>query len=318
MPSQGRNHYSQEKQEAHLESAHAFKKTAYLHCPSNVSIPTICLSTLYCRWQMSLVSVMEHHDDTNWEIGDYETADSRECTLSPKIDEDDWDHQQEVLLQSQEGQDKSLRTTRVPLPKKQSHANTVIPRPQLPNSRNPARVMRPPLLKCRKSTLLKEILLVWLFASCSGTAAIQIQWRPNCSTTKGQCWSEYSPTPKGYILGSETVHGGNCIHEDSLANIIQWQVLDGWKSLETSHWSSGSSAGISRCSCRCTICVSIAWRFISQNRSANMTSCNCWMLFNAPLSDLQYWQCPTIYRVKTEDHPRWRMVGRCGTSKCCL
>jgi len=50
--------------------------------------------------------------------------------------------------------------------------------------------------------------------------------------------------------------------------------------------------GISRCTCRYTICVSIAQWSISQNGSTNMRSCKSWILFDAPLSDLQILTTP--------------------------
>ena len=53
MPSQVRNHHSQNNQEAHLERALAFQKAAIHHGPSNVWLPIICLASSYCRWQMS-------------------------------------------------------------------------------------------------------------------------------------------------------------------------------------------------------------------------------------------------------------------------
>jgi hypothetical protein len=66
------------------------------------------------------------------------------------------DHQQEVLHLGQARQDKSLSTTRDPLPKKPSRAGTVIARPPLPNSRNLHAAMAPPLLECQKSALLNK------------------------------------------------------------------------------------------------------------------------------------------------------------------
>jgi len=88
-----------------------------------------------------------------------------------------------------------------------------------------------------------------------------------------------------------------------MANLIQWQVLDGWGSLETSDWSPGSSVSISRCTCRYIICVSIAWWSIFQNTSANTRSCNSWIQFNAPLSDL--WILTTPESVHSWN---WRVV----------
>jgi len=88
-----------------------------------------------------------------------------------------------------------------------------------------------------------------------------------------------------------------------LGENIRWQVLDGWRSLETSDWSPGSSEGISRCTCTYTICVSIAWWSISQNRSANTRSCKSWILFNASLSDL--WILTTPKNIHSWN---WRLV----------
>ena len=103
---------------------------------------------------------MMQDDDTDQDIGDDESEgeseDTGESTLSSDIEEDDLDHQQEVLHLGQARRDKSLRTTRVPLPKKRSRADTVIARPPLPNSRNLPAAMAPPLLKRQKSALLNK------------------------------------------------------------------------------------------------------------------------------------------------------------------
>ena len=99
-------------------------------------------------------------NDTDQDIGDGksegESEDTGESTLSSDIEEDDLDHQQEVELLGQARRDKSLRTTRVRLPKKRSRADTVIARPLLPNSRKPPGSMAPPLLKRQKSALLNK------------------------------------------------------------------------------------------------------------------------------------------------------------------
>jgi len=73
------------------------------------------------------------------------------------MEEDNLDHQQEVLPQGQTRRDKSLSTTRVALTKKPSCAHTVIAHPLLPNSRNLPAAMAPPLLKCQKSSRLKKL-----------------------------------------------------------------------------------------------------------------------------------------------------------------
>jgi hypothetical protein len=103
---------------------------------------------------------MMQDDDTEQDIGDDESEgeseDTGETTLSSDIEEDDLDHQQQVLLLGQARRDKSSRTTRVPLPKKRSRADTVIACPLLPNPRKPPGSMAPLLLKRQKSALLNK------------------------------------------------------------------------------------------------------------------------------------------------------------------
>jgi len=71
--------------------------------------------------------------------------------LSSDIEEDDLDIRQEVLHLDQARRDKTIRTTRVPLPKKRSRADTVITRAPLANLQHPAGAIAPPLLKRQKS-----------------------------------------------------------------------------------------------------------------------------------------------------------------------
>jgi len=73
--------------------------------------------------------------------------------VSSDIEEDDLDNQQEVLHPDQARRDKTIRTTRVPPPKKRSRADTVIACTSLPNLRHPAGAMAPPLLNREKSTI---------------------------------------------------------------------------------------------------------------------------------------------------------------------
>jgi len=81
---------------------------------------------------------MKQGADTDQDIGDGDSEGESqahgESKSSSNIEEDNFDEQQEVLLRGQARRDKSLHTTRVPLPKKRSRADTVIARPLLPNS----------------------------------------------------------------------------------------------------------------------------------------------------------------------------------------
>jgi hypothetical protein len=100
---------------------------------------------------------MNQDDETDQEIGDDDSEDTGEYTLLSDIEEDNLDHQQQVLHPGQARQDKSLRNTRVSRRKKQSCANNVIGRPPLQNSRNLPAAMAPPVLKHQKSSLLNKL-----------------------------------------------------------------------------------------------------------------------------------------------------------------
>jgi len=95
----------------------------------------------------------QDNNDTDREISKNENKDVGESTTSSDIEEDDLDILQEVLQLDQACCDKTIRTTRVPPPKKWSRADTVIACTSLPNLRHPARAMAPPLLKLQKSTI---------------------------------------------------------------------------------------------------------------------------------------------------------------------
>jgi len=95
----------------------------------------------------AIICMKEDDHDTDGEISNDESEDPGESTLSSDIEEDDVDIRQEVLHQHQVRRDKTIWTTRVPLPKKRSHSDTVIACAPLPNLRHPAGAIAPPLLK---------------------------------------------------------------------------------------------------------------------------------------------------------------------------
>jgi len=101
----------------------------------------------------AIILMKQDDNDTDREISENQSEDLGDFTLSTDIEEDDLDNQQEVLHSDQARRDKTLRTARVPLPKKWSHADTVIVCTSLPNLRHPAAAMAPPLLKHQKSTI---------------------------------------------------------------------------------------------------------------------------------------------------------------------
>lgn len=114
---------------------------------------------------------------------------------------------------------------------------------------------------------------------CIGAPTCQGQWTPECSATRVRWRTQLSSTPKGYIRGSEMVRRGNLNQKHSLGNHFWWEVLDCSWSLQPRHWSQASSAGITGCSYRFSICVPIAKWSISENRFTNPRSCNCTFCF---------------------------------------
>jgi len=101
----------------------------------------------------AIILMKQDNNDTDQEISDNESDDPGESTLLSDIEEDDLDNQQEVLHLDQARRDKTIQTTRVPLPKKQCRADTVIAHTSLPNLQYPAGAIAPPLLKHQKSTI---------------------------------------------------------------------------------------------------------------------------------------------------------------------
>jgi hypothetical protein len=87
-------------------------------------------------WVMYLIK--QDDDDTNQQISNGESEDPGEFTLLSDMTEDDLDNWQEVLHLGQVRPDKALQTTRVPLPKKQSHADSIVTRTPPRNLGHPA------------------------------------------------------------------------------------------------------------------------------------------------------------------------------------
>jgi hypothetical protein len=93
------------------------------------------------------ILMKQDDDDIDREISNDVCEDLGESTLSSGIEEEDLGIRRKVLHLDQARRDKTIRTTRVPPPKKRSCADTVIARAPLPNLRHPARAIAPPLLK---------------------------------------------------------------------------------------------------------------------------------------------------------------------------
>jgi hypothetical protein len=154
---QVRNHNSLKNEEAHLERVlvHVFKKRANFHSASKVSTPTQPSWMVLGIANVRLIILMKQDDDdTNQEeISDDYSGDRGKYTFSSDMEEDYFDNQQNVLHLGQARHDTTVQTTRVPLPKKWNHADTVIACSSLPNLQHPAGAIAPPLLKSQKSTI---------------------------------------------------------------------------------------------------------------------------------------------------------------------
>jgi len=101
----------------------------------------------------AIFMMKQHDDDTDREISNDESEDPGQSTLSSDIEEDDLDNWQEVLHLYQALQDRTIRTKRVPPPKKRSRADTIIAHTPLQNLPHPVGAIAPPLLKHQKSAI---------------------------------------------------------------------------------------------------------------------------------------------------------------------
>jgi hypothetical protein len=100
----------------------------------------------------AIIGMKQYDDDTTQQISENKCGDPGVPTLSSDIKEDDLGNQQKVLQLGEVRHDKTIRTSRVPLPKIWSHAVSVIARTSLPNMPHQARAIAPPLLKRQKLT----------------------------------------------------------------------------------------------------------------------------------------------------------------------
>ena len=101
----------------------------------------------------AIIRKTQYDNGTDREISENESEDPGESTLSTDIEGDDLVNQQEILHLDQAHRDKTIQTTKVPLPKKRRRADTVIACTSLPNRRHPAGAIAPPFLKRQKSTM---------------------------------------------------------------------------------------------------------------------------------------------------------------------
>jgi hypothetical protein len=135
------------------------------------------------------------------------------------------------------------------------HRNKAVPLQSLPHSTSKSLTsgwFHSSTIAQTRKVSHQHITRVWC---CTGPPAVNGQWRPQCFSTKLRWGSPSSSTLTGYFWDSETVHGGNHIHKDWLANHFQSEVQDGWRNLDSNHWSPGSTVGISQCSWRYSLCV---------------------------------------------------------------
>jgi hypothetical protein len=102
-------------------------------------------------WDIILME--QDDDDTDQKLSNDESKVLSESTISSDIEEDNLVNLQEVLHLGQVRHDKTIQTTSVQLPMKQSCANTVITHTPLRNLRHPVGAIAPPLFKHQKSAI---------------------------------------------------------------------------------------------------------------------------------------------------------------------
>jgi len=103
---------------------------------------------------ITVINLMNPDDDyTDREISNDQCEDPGEFSFSSDFGEDYLDIRQEAPHLEQVRRDKTIQTTRNPLPKKWSRADAVIVRTPLPNLWHLVAALAPPLLKRQKSAI---------------------------------------------------------------------------------------------------------------------------------------------------------------------
>jgi len=210
---------------------------------------------------LAIILMKQDDDDTDQKISDNDSENPGESTLSAEGEDDDLDNQQEVLHLDQAHHDRTIANNKGSTSKEMEpygycHCTHFTSKSVASCQGHGTTIAQAPKVNHQHTTQ------VWC-CTRPGAPTSQDWWRPEYSSTKGWRRSQRSSTPNGNFWGSKTIHGGNRIHKDSLANRFWWQVLDGRQSLKTWDWSAGLSASISRCCSWCTIWLSIAWWSIS-------------------------------------------------------
>jgi len=244
---------------------------------------------------------MNKDNDTDQEIRDDDAAEAGQSTFSSDIEEDNLHNHQEVFCLGLEYRDKSYELQRFhyertgPMPILSLHAlHLQIPEIYLRQWYNHCSTAKshPPSTNC-PCLNMNHLPGHWSFPTSPVETRLLSNLRPVVIRT--------FPNTKRLLHGSEKVHEGNRILEACLANNIWWQVLNNWRSFETSDWGSGSSAGISRCTSRysmfCQMPSGPSLRIDPHTREAVSPQFCLILLYQT----YGYWLPPKIFIVNTED-----------------
>jgi len=206
-----------------------------------------------------------------------------------------------MLILWQECRSKSLYTPKVQVPKKQSHADTVITCPLLANSWNPAVAIVLPQLKHQKTTLLNKL------TRCDYAAPAIVCPLPKCSRDWKieQCKASGIQFISTYKMA--TVQIAYRLMKAIVFTKTPWPILSNEKcTMVAEACKLAFEAHNHQCPFPATpVCVPFpCWlpRGLSVNidlQGHDAVSLQCYLVLL--LSELQDWPCQKIYRVKSDD-----------------
>jgi len=228
------------------------------------------------------------------------------------------DHEQEVLHLGQAHRDRSLRTTRVPLPKNQSHADTVIASPPLSNSRNLPPAMAPPLLKHRKSALLIKLSESDL-APSARALVLPNKWSGDWNSPQPKASSDQNvPQHQKATIAVAKKFMEAMVFTETLWPISSddkySMVEETWKlAIEAQDRQRALAGPPVGTSSGCQLPGGSSRKIDPQTQEAVSVECCSMLLYRT----YGYRLPPKICIVETGDQYHSRMVGRWGTSNCC-
>jgi len=237
IPSQVRNNYWQKNQQAHLQRALVIKNAANLCYPSNVCLPNIFLREMYIVLWLTNDPDLIIKAEWQYTAGDQWWRWYRPQSVHSIVQ----CHYRRFGLPTGRPTSRSEAWGEVVMNEKGSTGKEMEPCQYCYFTRSTFKLLQSGwgngtnTIQRPKVNRHQQIIRVWEFTIHPSFAATQSLAKTTMFHIPRAVPIRTFPNTKWLLWGSKKVDGGNCIPKDTLANIIRWQALDGWRGLESCH-----------------------------------------------------------------------------------